>query len=105
MIRINLHRDAKSFGYPVPKWFETMMSEMVNATCIDLQVAPNQIHAYLFPITDDADRLAELLKTSIGLDAKSYKIDKVPSWGLLLREDDPLVVEYKLKFGEGSSLI
>lgn len=102
MIRINLHPDARVSKFKTPIWFDQMVKDMIGNFSQEYQISSNDCYAYFFQRTGDCSRLAATLKEFIQLDATTYNIEYLPSWGLLLKDDDPVVVEYKLKYGEGS---
>lgn len=103
MIRVNLHDTARRAGYPVPAWVTKLLTELVETVSADFQINPNDVHRYFFPIPENADILAIEFRKRMAIDVTSYKILDVPSWGLIFNTEDPMVVEYKLKYSKGNS--
>jgi len=45
------------------------------------------------------DRIVELLKDN-GINVVQYNLIGLPSWGIVISKNDPIVVEYILKYGD-----
>ena len=103
MIRINMAMNTASnqAGYETPAWFRAMFDHAIDEFCRDYQVGKGDAVEYIFKQSPDlkSRRLAEVLRTYKGVDSTDYHVNGLPSWGVLLHEDDPVVVEYKLKHG------
>ena len=92
---------AKQAGYENPAWFRKLLNDAVTEFCHDYQVGNKSAYQYIFDQSGNLKslRLSEVLRTYKGVDSTDYHVDGLPSWGVLLQEDDPVVVEYKLKHG------
>jgi hypothetical protein len=97
MIRINLADWLINY----PEWYKMMFQDALTLFRNEYKVNDEAVFKYLrdesAPVS--SQRLAEILEM-LGANPTPYHKDGLPSWGILLREDDPVVVEYKLKVEE-----
>jgi hypothetical protein len=100
LIRINLDQKSKEFGYPIPKYFDKILSKLVIDICDDFKVSLEHSNKIIFPEHNNSDTLTKLLKEYMNIEATSYNLVNCHSWGILVRMDDQVIVEYKLKYGE-----
>ena len=106
MIRINLHNGgvtASNSGFPWPKWFTDMLNNALSQFCMDYQISDTNVWRYINELDSsnkDAprpDRLQKILDDYLNLKVSTYHFIGIPSWGIVIDETDPVVVEYKLK--------
>ena len=96
-MRINLDQNAKNAGYKMPYWFEVLLNEKISNFMREYQV--HQVEAMRYFINrSNLTRLVNLFKDN-GIEIETYSMDELPSWGLILPDDNPTIVEYKLKYG------
>ena len=109
MIRINLCVQRQK----IPNWFDQLRSDLYHKFAIEYIISDDDAKRYFTSTrtsnlseTDmnESDRRKILLLRNValfhenGIKAISYNIDNLPSYGLLLPEDDPTVVEYKFRY-------
>ena len=108
-MRINFNPSATRAGYHIPKYATELINALIIAFCQDYQISNDDAYHYFFgnssgistktgPDIDSMNRLVELLNNN-GISASSYTVDNLPSIGIIIEDNDPILVEYKLKFG------
>lgn len=99
--RVNLHWKSTV----KLKWVSKMISDLVELICIEYHMDPHDNRQeILYPENKDKDHLSKLLKLYMNVDSTPYELDcKASSTGLLFKKDDPIVVEYMLKYSETSN--
>lgn len=99
-VRINLDIEARSSGYQLAPPMRKLLSEVMDEFCKEYQVAQTSAWSF-FCQRGKTERLAELLRAR-GVAAESYDVEELPSWGIIIPNDDPVLVEYKLRYGNDS---
>ena len=100
MIRINLHRNARYPGSgKMPRWFQQLMNDAMNAYAEEWQVSAHEVWTKVRE-PDALEQLVEIVREHGVVSCVAYRHALIDSYGLRLAEDDPLVVEYKLKTTE-----
>ena len=86
--------------YPHPIWFQRMLADGFEVFRKEWQVTHDDIITWAWQNTaTGSDRLTEIF-AGIGVKAVGYHREDLPSWGVVLDERDPVVVEYILKYGD-----
>jgi len=95
-MRINLHiNNLNLTKYPV--WFEIMLNDYIEQFRKEYQVTENDVYIYFFK-SQNFERIKKLFKDHT-IDVETYEIDGLPSKGIIVPDDNPIIVEYKLKYG------
>lgn len=85
------------------RWSKKLISDIIEETCTEYHMNPLDNRSnILYPSGNklDFEILIKLLKTYKNIDAISYQLsNNLPSFGILVKKDDPIVVEYILKYG------
>lgn len=95
MRRINLHYSASRAGFTRPKWFDILLNQLIEKFRQEYQIPKDDAHSY-FLGTDDMSRIAKLFVDE-GITCEGYKMEGIPSYGLLIDISHPMIVEAKLK--------
>jgi hypothetical protein len=93
-IRINLHQHRPKSKRPA--WQDALMNDAIRAFAAEWQVHAYEAFDHMCT-RDTIAELAEVIKCHTGAMADSYVHPWLPSYGLVLQEDDPVVVMYKLR--------
>lgn len=103
-IRINIHTvydRSKNQSYLSPNWPKKILGTLMVAMCADYKCGVQEAHDYIIKSDAGIEQLPNLLKTYLGIEnTLPYDFDVMKSKGILLKLDDPIVVEYILKYGE-----
>jgi len=88
-----------SNGYQHPLWFQKILSDSIENFRQEWQITHDQVIKYVWghETKERCKRLVEILST-VDIKAEPYYCDDLPSWGVLLDELDPVLVEYVLKY-------
>jgi hypothetical protein len=98
MIRFNIQGPTKR--YPHPAWFKQMLADAIEAFRKEWQVTYDDVIAWAWKDPKSgSERLCEALMI-LGVKPQPYYREDLPSWGVILYEADPVVVEYILKYGD-----
>ena len=74
-----------------------LINDMVRAFCKEYQVSDMDAYKYLLT-RDTVHRLVSMMKER-GISVEHYDLEGIASWGIVVADDDPTLVEYKLKQG------
>ena len=94
-MRFNLDHAARTAGYPLPGSAKDLINDMVRVFCNEYQVSDKDAYMYLLT-RDTVHRLVSMMKER-GINVEHYDIEGIGSWGFVIADDDPTLVEYKLK--------
>lgn len=92
-MRINLHPNRNVIH---PSWFNHMINEWVEEFRKEYSVNDKDVYRYFF--SDKLDRIQKLFADH-GVAVETYEVEDLPSRGIIIPDDDPIVVMYKLKYG------
>lgn len=94
-MRVNFHRERQA---KFPVWLEKMFNEYMEEFRKEYQVSAAEVHKYFFDISQ-LDRIQNLFKQH-NIDVEIYDVVGLNSKGIIIPDDNPIVVEYKLKYSE-----
>ena len=94
MIRLNLHPSRRGAKWPL--WVEKLINKFVTDFSKEYDVSYSDAHKYFFN-GQPPERIAKLFAEN-GITVETYYIEELPSLGILIPEDNPMVVEYKLRY-------
>lgn len=94
-MRLNFHRESQT---KFPKWFEKLLKEYIEEFKKEYQVSDAEVYRYFFDISN-LDRIQKLFKDH-NIDVEVYDVPGLNSKGIVVPDDNPIVVEYKLKYSE-----
>ena len=94
MIRINLHPNRRGAKYPL--WAEHLINKLITDFSQEYDVTYNDSFKYFFNCSP-VERIAKLFADA-GITVETYNMEGLPSLGILIPEDNPVVVEYKLRY-------
>lgn len=90
-MRINLHPNGKS---SVPGWFGDMLNDYIEEFRKEYSVSDTDVYRYFF--CDKLERIQQLFANH-GVNIEIYTMEDLPSRGVIIPDDDPTVVMYKLR--------
>jgi hypothetical protein len=104
IIRLNLGVNwaAKKEGRKLPVWFIKLFDDLVLKIANEYMVSIQNASEWITNNGDNTgipatERFVEQLEIYFNIKCKAYNVEGLRSWGILIDEFNPTVVEYKLK--------
>lgn len=94
-MRINLNPNHRG---KYPRWFEQMLNEYIDEFGAEYSIRNEDLYRYFFN-TEKLERIQKLFKDN-DIDVEIYRIDDLPSAGIIIPDNHPTVVMYKLQYSE-----
>ena len=98
-MRVNLNASARHGGYTIPKFIRELSNHYAKAFAKEYQIALSDAWNYLLGNNNNAEKLVAVMAAD-GIAITAYKIEGLPSWGFIIADDDPKLVEFKLIHGD-----
>jgi len=91
-MRINLHPEGVK---NLPKWVELMINEFVEEFRKEYSVSHGEVYRYFF--SNNLERIQKLFDDN-NIKVDTYNMVDLSSRGIIIPDNDPTVVFYKLKY-------
>jgi hypothetical protein len=97
-MRVNMCKTHQT-RYPI--WVEMLINDYIEQFKKEYDVDSIEAYRYFFDV-ENLNRIKDLFKDR-GIDVEVYDVEGLSSKGIIIPEDDPTVVLYKLRYSDQSS--